>query len=195
MEWQSLTREDCAKKLSTNLKSGLSSGEAEERKKEYGKNELAPPKKKSLLLRFLAQFSDFMIIILLIAAGISFVTSYLQQDNDYVDSIIILAIVVINAVIGLIQESRAEKAIEALKKLSSPQAHVVRSGAELVVPASELVPGDLVILKAGAPIPSQRPVCASLRCSGVCGASWVEIMCAIWPTCVSIPVAVTIPMP
>ncbi|HEX3039438.1 MAG TPA: calcium-translocating P-type ATPase, PMCA-type [Caproiciproducens sp.] len=154
MEWQSLTREDCAKKLSTNLKSGLSSGEAEERKKEYGKNELAPPKKKSLLLRFLAQFSDFMIIILLIAAGISFVTSYLQQDNDYIDSIIILAIVVINAVIGLIQESRAEKAIEALKKLSSPQAHVVRSGAELVVPASELVPGDLVILKAGDLVPA-----------------------------------------
>ena len=154
MEWQSLTREDCAKKLGTNLKSGLSSGEAEERKKKYGKNELAQPKKKSLLLRFLAQFSDFMIIILLIAAGISFVTSYLQRDNDYIDSIIILAIVVINAVIGLIQESRAEKAIEALKKLSSPQAHVVRSGAESVVPASELVPGDLVILKAGDLVPA-----------------------------------------
>lgn len=154
MEWQSLTREDCAKELGTNLKNGLSPREAEVRKKKYGRNELAPPKKKSLLMRFLAQFSDFMIIILLIAAGISLVTSYLQQDNDYIDSIIILTIVVINALIGMIQESRAEKAIEALKKLSSPQAHVIRGGAELVVPAAELVLGDLVILKAGDLVPA-----------------------------------------
>lgn len=136
------------------MKTGLTASAAGGRQKEYGRNELAQPKKRSLILRFLAQFSDFMIIILLIAAGISLFTSYLQHDNDYIDAIIILTIVVINAITGLIQESRAEKAIEALKKLSSPQAHVIRSGAEFLVPAAELVPGDLVVLKAGDLVPA-----------------------------------------
>ncbi|MFR1476496.1 MAG: cation-transporting P-type ATPase [Hydrogeniiclostridium mannosilyticum] len=82
----------------------MSDREAQKRLKKNGKNELIPPKKKNLLLRFLSQFSDFMVIILLIAAAISFVTSYLQQDADYIDSIIILVIVVLNAFIGLVQE-------------------------------------------------------------------------------------------
>lgn len=154
MDWQSLTKEECAKKLGTSLKIGLTPHEAENRRKESGRNELEQPKKKSLILRFFAQFSDFMIIILLIAAGISFVTSYVQQNNDYIDSIIILAIVVLNAITGLIQESRAEKAIEALKKLSSPQAHVIRGGSELVADAADLVPGDVVILSTGDLVPA-----------------------------------------
>ncbi len=154
LEWQSLIKEECAKKLGTSMKNGLAPHEIEKRRREFGRNELAQPKKKSLILRFLAQFSDFMIIILLIAAGISFATSYFQHDNDYIDSIIILVIVVLNAVIGLVQESRAEKAIEALKKLSSPQAHVIRGGAEFVVEATELVPGDLVVLSTGDLVPA-----------------------------------------
>ncbi len=154
MEWQNITKEECAKELGTGLKSGLSSREAAARQKKYGKNELAKPKKKSILIRFLAQFSDFMIIILLIAAGISYVTSFIKHDNDYIDSIIILAIVIVNAITGLVQESRAEKAIEALQKLSSPQAHVIRSGAETVIPAGDLVPGDLVILREGDLVPA-----------------------------------------
>jgi len=154
LDWQSLTKEDCAKKLGTSIKTGLSPHEAAERQKRYGRNELEQPKSKSLILRFFAQFSDFMVIVLLIAAGISFVTSFLQHDNDYIDSIIILVIVVINALMGLIQESRAEKAIEALKKLSSPHAHLLRGGEDLVVAAASLVPGDLVILNAGDLVPA-----------------------------------------
>ncbi|XOQ48546.1 MAG: calcium-translocating P-type ATPase, PMCA-type [Eubacteriales bacterium] len=154
MEWQSLTKEDCAKKLGTNMKTGLSSGQAAERLKKYGRNELQQPKRKSVLRRFLAQFSDFMVIILLIAAGISFITSFLEHDNDYIDSIIILFIVTMNAIIGLVQESRAEKAIEALKKLSSPHAHVIRGGEERRIAAAELVPGDLVVLREGDLVPA-----------------------------------------
>nr|WP_255575613.1 calcium-translocating P-type ATPase, PMCA-type [Caproiciproducens faecalis] len=154
MDWQSLTKEECAKKLGTNLKAGLTPAQVGERQNRFGPNELAQPKKKNLLLRFFAQFSDFMVIVLLVAAGISFATSFLQKDNDYIDSIIILAIVTVNAMMGLIQESRAEKAIEALKKLSSPHARVVRSGVETTIAASELVPGDLVILNAGDLVPA-----------------------------------------
>lgn len=154
MEWQSLTKAECKKRLGTDARAGLSTQTARERLKQYGKNELDPPKKKSLLLRFLAQFSDFMVIVLLVAAGISFVTSYLQKDNDYIDAIIILAIVVINAITGLVQESRAEKAIEALKKMSSPHARVIRDGKESVIDAAALVPGDVVLLKAGDLVPA-----------------------------------------
>ena len=136
------------------MKTGLSSAQAYERLKKYGKNELQQPKRKSLLLRFFAQFSDFMVIVLLIAAGISFVTSFLEHDNDYIDSIIILFIVTMNAIIGLVQESRAEKAIDALKKLSSPHAHVIRGGEEQLIAAAELVPGDLVVLREGDLVPA-----------------------------------------
>lgn len=154
MEWQCLTRVECEKRLGTSAQNGLPTREARNRLKEFGKNELEPPKRKSLLRRFLAQFSDFMVIVLLIAAGISFVTSYLQKDQDYIDAIIILAIVVINAITGLVQESRAEKAIEALKKMSSPHARVIRDGIERNLAAAEIVPGDLVLLKAGDLVPA-----------------------------------------
>ena len=95
-----------------------------------------------------------MILILLAAAGVSFVTSYLQHDTDYVDSIIILAIVVVNAITGVVQESRAEKAIEALKRLAAPGAHVLRDGHQVVVAAENLVPGDIVLLSMGDLVPA-----------------------------------------
>ena len=154
MEWQSLTKEDCARKLKTNLHSGLTPQQASQRLREYGKNQLEHAKKKSLFFRFVSQLSDFMVIVLLIAAGISFFTSYLQQDNDYIDSIIILVIVVVDAVTGMIQESRAERAIDALKKLSSPKARVVRAGKEFEIPAEQLVPGDLVVVETGDLVPA-----------------------------------------
>lgn len=158
MEWQNLSKEECAAKLGSDLRSGLGREQAAQRLREYGPNELEKPKKKSLAARFFAQFSDFMVIILLIAAGISFFTSYMQHDSDYIDAIIILIIVVINAITGMVQESRAEKAIEALKKLSSPQAHVIRSGREETIPAEGLVPGDLVVLRTGDLVPADLRV-------------------------------------
>ncbi len=161
MEWQSLSAEDCAGKLKTNLSLGLTGRQAGWRLREAGPNELAQPKKKNLFVRFLAQFRDFLVVILLAAAGISFATSYWQHSGDYIDSVIILAIVVVNAVIGVVQESRAERAIEALRRLSSPRARVVRDGKEETVDACRLVPGDLVLLKAGDLVPADLRVTES----------------------------------
>lgn len=163
MEWQSLTKEDCAEKLKTSLQSGLTPRQAAERLRECGRNELARPKRKSLFLRFVAQLSDFMVIILLIAAGVSFVTSWLQHDSDYIDAIIILVIVAVDAVTGLIQESRAERAIEALQKLSSPKARVIRSEKEFEIPAEELVPGDLVAVETGDLVPADLRLTESVE--------------------------------
>ena len=154
MEWQTLTRETCAKKLDTSLKVGLTDKQAQKRLREQGGNVLQPPAKKSLIRRFLMQLSDFMTIVLLIAAAVSFGVSRLRGDGDFLDSVIILVIVNVNAVIGLVQEDRAERAIGALEKLSAPHARVVRAGTEENVPAAELVPGDLVVLKAGDLVPA-----------------------------------------
>lgn len=163
LEWQSLTAEDCARKLKTSLKNGLTERQAAQRLRERGPNELKKPGKKNLFLRFLAQFSDFMVVILLIAAGVSFVTSWLRQDGGYIDSIIILFIVTVNAVTGMMQECRAEKAIEALQKMASPMARVVRGGVERTVPASRLVPGDLVRLNAGDLVPADLRVAGAVN--------------------------------
>lgn len=154
LKWQTFTKEECAERLGSSLSGGLSSRQAAARLRENGPNELAPPKKKSLIERFLAQFSDFTTIILLIAAAISFAVSWVQHDSDYIEPIVILVIVNVNAVIGMVQENRAEKAIEALRKLSSPLACVVRGGMEKSIPASQLVPGDLVVLKSGDLVPA-----------------------------------------
>ena len=158
LEWQSLSKEECAARLRTDLKAGLTAAQVSQRQKECGPNELAPQKKKSLAARFLSQFSDFMVIVLLIAAGISLVTSYLQHDSDYIDAIIILVIVVVNAVAGVVQEDRAERAMEALRSLASPQARVVRGGKTQTIPAGGLVPGDLVLLRSGDLVPADLRV-------------------------------------
>ena len=154
MDWQSLSREECIEKLGTDAKHGLTQQQVKQRLQRYGKNELKQQKKKGLLVRFLSQFSDFMVIILLLAAAVSFVTSYVQKDADYIDSIIILFIVVVNAIVGMIQESRAEKAIEALKKLSSPESQVIRDGRRVSIDSTELVPGDIVLLETGDLVPA-----------------------------------------
>ena len=154
MKWHSSTREQCLKQLGSRRNEGLTQAEASKRLTACGRNELAPPKRKSLARRFLSQFSDCMVIILLIAAGISFALAFLQDNGDMVDSVIILVIVVINAIIGMVQESRAEKAIEALKKMSSPKAKVLRAGEERLIDAALLVPGDIVLLEAGDLVPA-----------------------------------------
>jgi Ca2+-transporting ATPase len=128
--------------------SGLSEEEAQKRAFTYGKNELEAGKKKSLLALFFEQFKDIMIIILLIAALISGVT------GEITDAIIILIVVILNAVLSVIQETKAEKALDALKKMSSPFARVKREGIIKEVKSEDLVPGDIVILEAGNLVPA-----------------------------------------
>ena len=148
MEWYNKGKNEVLKELNTNLGLGLSKKEAERRLKKYGKNELEVQAKKGFLTKFAAQFGDFLIIILLIAAGVS---AFVGEKGD---AIIILAIVVINATLGIYQEGKAEKSVEALQKLSAPNAKVVREGNLIVVPAADIVPGDVVVLEAGDIIPA-----------------------------------------
>lgn len=152
--WQSFNINEVARRLRTNIGQGLSRKEAENRHNKDGPNKLDEQKKESLLIRFLKQFQDFMIIILLIAAVISAVVSYIQGENDYIDSIIIVAIVVFNAIMGLVQEAKAEKSLEALKDMSAPVAKVRRDGRIVTVKGTEVVPGDIVLLEAGNYVPA-----------------------------------------
>lgn len=144
-----LSAKETAQLLGGDIHKGLTDKEAAKRLQKNGRNEIIASKKKSILQRFIEQFNDFMIITLLAAAGVSYITSLFQGNADITEPIIILAIVILNALLGVIQESRAEKSLDDLKKLSSPQACVIRGGKEKIIPASELVTGDTVIISAG----------------------------------------------
>lgn len=128
---------------------GLTNDEAKKRLAEYGPNELEEGKKKSMLQKFFEQFKDLMIIVLLAAAIISAAVSH-----EFVDSIIILAVVIINAIMGVVQEAKAEQAIEALREMSTPNANILRNGHTVTVKSDELVPGDIVLLEAGDVVPA-----------------------------------------
>ncbi len=147
--YHNITAKQTAEELKTDIKTGLTTEEAKKRLLEYGKNELIQKKRKNIFIKFLEQFNDFMIIILLAAAAVSFFTSLMQGEADITEPVIILAIVVLNALLGVIQEKRAEKSLDALKKLSSPSACVLRSSNVLTVKASEVVPGDILVISAG----------------------------------------------
>lgn len=121
-----ISKEELRKNLKSNFERGIKEGEAEARLEVYGKNVLSQKKKKSIFVKFLEQFNDFMIIILIIAALISAIMAKVDGTGDYIESIIIIAVVVLNAIMGLVQESKAEKSLEALKKMSSPSAKVIR---------------------------------------------------------------------
>ena len=152
--WQSFNVGEVARKLRTNIERGLSKEEAENRRNKHGPNKLEEKKKENILIRFIKEFKDFMIIILIIAAIISAVVSYMQGQNDYIDSIIIISIVVLNAIMGLVQEAKAEKSLEALKDMSAPVAKVRRDGRILTIKGTEVVPGDIVLLEAGNYVPA-----------------------------------------
>lgn len=132
---------------------GLSNEQVNENRQKYGTNELQTKKKKSTFVKFLEQFKDFMIIVLIIAAIISGVVGYIEGEG-ITDSIIILIVVILNAVIGVIQENKAEKSLEALQKLSAHVSKVIRNGKMEVIPAKELVPGDIVVLDTGDYVPA-----------------------------------------
>ena len=146
--WFNKTSQEVEQELKTNCQNGLSSNQVQENMKKYGLNELQEKKKDSLLKKFLEQFKDFSIIVLIIAAIVSGVVG-VAQGEGFTDTIIILIVVILNAVIGVAQESKAEKSLEALKKLSSHASKVIRDGKEQVIPARELVPGDLVVIETG----------------------------------------------
>ena len=154
MELYSQSRKEAVQTLGTDPARGLNQRECQRRLEQYGKNELRPAKRRGLPARFFSQFQDLMVLILLAAAAVSFAVSWVRGDGEYVDSLIILAIVVCNAVIGTVQEVRADRAIQALKKLSSPHAWVIREGRRQRVESSQLVPGDLVVLQAGDLVPA-----------------------------------------
>ena len=150
MNWWQMETKEAARRLETDEKQGLTSQMAAERLAQKGRNELAETDgKKSLFWRFLAQFDDFMILLLLGAAVVSVVISRLRVENDVLDAVMILGIVVLNAALGLFQESKAEKALEALKKMAAPHARVIRDGVVREIPAAEVVPGDLLLLETG----------------------------------------------
>ncbi len=149
----SLSSDTVLKKLNTST-DGLSDKEAKNRLQIHGRNELASGKKASLLQRFFAQFEDFMIIVLLCAAAISFLLSLMEGQADYADPIIILLVVTLNAVLGVFQEAKAEHSLEALKKLSAPHATVLRNGNRKSILSAELVPGDIIYLETGNMVPA-----------------------------------------
>ena len=149
---------------------GLSVSEAERRLNENGRNKLAEGKKKSIIRRFFEQLADPMIIILIVAAVISgalaiYENTKVPGSGEFVDVIIILAVVLINAVLGVLQESKAEAAIEALQKMSAATSKVIRGGKLVAVPSEELVVGDIVILEAGDSVPADGRIleCASMK--------------------------------
>ena len=152
--WQTLKEEDVLHKLNTNEKNGLKEEDVKKLQKEEGKNKLQDSKKESIFIKFIKQFSDFMIIILIIASIISAIVSKVQGENDYIDSIIIILIVILNAIMGVVQEQKAEKSIEALKKLTPQKAKVIRNGKKTEINAEDLVKGDIIILETGNYIPA-----------------------------------------
>ncbi|MDD4113108.1 MAG: calcium-translocating P-type ATPase, PMCA-type [Herbinix sp.] len=154
MHWHSISIEDTLRELKADVNQGLIQEDILERQRLYGRNIIDAKKGKNLLQKFLAQFADFMIIILVCAAILSLVVSYLDGKLDLVDPIIILMIIILNAFLGVLQETKAEKALEALKKMSAPSAHVLRDNIVTEIHSSDLVPGDIVILETGSFVPA-----------------------------------------
>ena len=148
--------------LNTDREKGLSENEAKKRILKFGLNKLDEKKRTSLIVRFIQQFQDFMVIVLIFAAIVSFVISLVNGEKDFFDPIIILFIVVLNAVLGVIQESKAEKAMEALKTMSAPNAKVIRNGTLKVISAEKVVPGDLILVETGDFVPADSRIVSSV---------------------------------
>ena len=146
--WFNKSIKEVEKELETDVEKGLSSTKVEENKQKFGLNELKEKKKDSIFKKFIAQFKDFSIIVLIIAAIVSGIVG-VAEGEGITDTVIILIVVLLNAVIGVVQESKAEKSLEALKKLSAHTSKVIRDGKVQVIPARELVPGDVVVIETG----------------------------------------------
>ena len=156
-KWFNKEIQEVEEKLQTDAEKGLSQEEIARGQEKYGFNELKSQQKKTLVQRFLEQFKDFSIIILIIAAIVSGAVG-IAQNEGVTDTIIILIVVIVNAIIGVTQETKAEKSLEALRKLTDHASKVIRNGEITVVPAKELVPGDIVIIDTGDYVPADLRV-------------------------------------
>lgn len=162
MSIHSIKIEEVLSQVNTDIRTGLSVTEAEKRLLADGENVLNEKKKKTIIQRFLGQFKDVMIIILIIAAIISFAIAIHEGNTkEFFEPSLILLIVILNAIMGVAQESKAEKALESLKSLSAPHARVIRDGTEQIIDASKLVKGDIIKLEAGDFVPSDARLISS----------------------------------
>ncbi len=149
------TKESVLKHFSSDLSRGLTQEQVLQKREQFGENKLRQKKKKTTFQRFLDQFKDVMILILIAAAAISFVTAFYEGEaKAFFEPLLILLIVVLNAAIGVFQENKAEKALDALKTLSAPHARVIRDGNESIIDAVDLVPGDIIRLESGDFVPA-----------------------------------------
>ncbi len=157
-EWYSLSTEEVEKLLNVDEKKGLNADEVEKRTEEYGRNEIVSKNKKPIWKMILEQFTDFMIIVLIIAAIVSGVV-----NHEFTDSIIILIIVILNAIIGVVQEVKAQKSLDSLKELSAPHCKAIRNGEIVNIDSKELVPGDVVVLETGDNIPADLRIIEAIN--------------------------------
>ena len=154
-QWYAKTPGQVLTELGTAQSSGLSPRDAQARLAKYGPNRLEGAKKEPMWLRFLDQMKDPMILVLLAAAALSLVSS---GGEDWIEAVIILVIVVVNACISISQENNAEKALEALQKMSAPLAKVIRGGKQVRLETDQLVPGDIIVLEAGDLVPADARI-------------------------------------
>ena len=157
-DWYSLSTEEVEKLLNVDEKKGLNADEVEKRTEEYGRNEIISKNKKPIWKMILEQFTDFMIVVLVIAAIVSGVV-----NHEFTDSIIILIIVILNAIIGVVQEVKAQKSLDSLKELSAPHCKAIRNGEIVNIDSKELVPGDVVVLETGDNIPADLRIIEAIN--------------------------------
>ncbi len=163
MNFHHKSMEEAVKELNSDVIRGLSTAQVSEKQRQFGENRLREKKRKTNLQRFLDQFKDAMILILLAAAAVSFVIACMEgQPEEFFEPVLILLIVILNAIMGVMQESKAEKALDALKGLSAPHARVIRDGMEQIIHADQLVPGDIIRLEAGDFVPADARLIRSV---------------------------------
>ena len=153
-----LTESEAVTKLGSDAEKGLDAAKVNESREKFGKNELEAKKKTPIIVKFFLEFKDLLVIILLIAA----IVSLIVDPGEWVESAIIFAVVIINAVLGVYQENKAEKSLEALKNMSAPKCKVLREGRTDVIDSKELVVGDIIVTEAGDFIPADARI---LECS------------------------------
>lgn len=163
--WYQMDLQTIQKEWHTDLEQGYTKKKVLQRQKEYGANELVKEKGPGIFQQFISQFKDFMILTLLAAALISFLASYIKGKPDFTDPLIILAIVIINAFLGIYQERKAEHSLALLRQLQTPESTVIRDGKQQKIPSVELIPGDIICLETGCLVPADARL---ISCQNLC---------------------------